>query len=84
MMILLVFWMVSLTSLFVNSSCFYSEVNHTNFALFCTLPKMLLEFRVPLPYCVEDPNIGYLYMVMEACRSATGGGEGVEWLEQGV
>ena len=43
---------------------------------------MLLEFRVPLPYCVEDPNIGYLYMVMEACRNATGGGEGVEWLEE--
>lgn len=44
--------------------------------------KMLLEFRALLPYCVEDPNVGYLYMVMEACRSATGGGEGVEWLEE--
>ena len=41
---------------------------------------MLLEFRVPLPYCVEDPNVGYLYMVMDACQQATGGGEGVEWL----
>lgn len=41
---------------------------------------MLLEFRVPLPYCVENPTIGYLFMNMEACKSATGGGEGVEWL----
>ena len=41
---------------------------------------MLLEFRVPLPYCVEDPNVGYLYMVMDSCKQATGGGEGVEWL----
>ena len=40
---------------------------------------MLLEFRSPLPYCVEDPNIGYLYMVMQANLEATGGGEGVEW-----
>lgn len=40
---------------------------------------MLLEFRCPLPYCVEDPNIGYLYMVMQANLEATGGGEGVEW-----
>ena len=41
---------------------------------------MLLEFRIPLPYCVEDPNVGYLFMNMEACKQATGGGEGVEWL----
>ena len=43
---------------------------------------MLLEFHVPLPFCVDDPTIGYLYMVMDACRSATGGGEGVEWLQE--
>ena len=42
---------------------------------------MLLEFRVPLPYCVEDPFIGYLYMVMVANLEATGGGEGVKWLK---
>lgn len=41
---------------------------------------MLLEFHVPLPFCVDDPTVGYLYMVMDACRSATGGGEGVEWI----
>ena len=43
---------------------------------------MLLEFHVPLPFCVDDPTIGYLYIVMDACRSATGGGEGVEWLQE--
>ena len=43
---------------------------------------MLLEFRVPLPYCVDNPNIGYLYMNMNACKQATGGGEGVEWIER--
>ena len=42
--------------------------------------EMLLEFRIPLPYCVEDPTVGYLFMNMEACKQATGGGEGVEWL----
>lgn len=41
---------------------------------------MLLEFRVPLPYNVEDPNIGYRYMCMLAHDAATGGGEGVDWL----
>ena len=41
---------------------------------------MLLEFRVPLPYCVEDPTVGYLYMVMMANLEATGGGEGVKWI----
>ena len=43
---------------------------------------MLLEFHVPLPFCVDDPTVGYLYMVMDACRNATGGGEGVEWLQE--
>ena len=42
---------------------------------------MLLEFRVPLPYCVEDPTVGYLYMCMEANLQATGGGEGVDWIK---
>ena len=42
---------------------------------------MLLEFRVPLPYCVEDPNVGYLYMCMQANLQATGGGEGVDWIK---
>ena len=42
---------------------------------------MLLEFRVPLPYCVEDPNVGYLYMCMQANLAATGGGEGVDWIK---
>ena len=55
---------------FLLFSCF-----HTSFSVF----SMLLEFRCPLPYCVEDPNIGYLYMVMQANLEATGGGEGVEW-----
>ena len=72
--------MVSLIQLFVHilvrTTCYKQ---HNCFVFFS---KMLLEFRVPLPYCVEDPNIGYLYMVMEACRNATGGGEGVEWLEE--
>ena len=59
-----------------------SVVVYFSFCLFhfiFVLPIMLLEFRCPLPYCVEDPNIGYLYMVMEANLEATGGGEGVEW-----
>ena len=43
---------------------------------------MLLEFRVPLPYCVDNPMLGYLYMNMEACKKATGGGEGVRWLAE--
>lgn len=43
---------------------------------------MLLEFRVPLPYCVDHPSIGYLYMNMMACKQATGGGEGVDWIER--
>lgn len=49
--------------------------------MFAIFLLMLLEFRVPLPYCVEDPFIGYLYMVMMANLEATGGGEGVEWLK---
>lgn len=43
---------------------------------------MLLEFRVPLPYCIDNPSIGYLFMNMSACKQATGGGEGVEWIER--
>ena len=49
------------------------------YTFFCFL-TMLLEFRVPLPYCVEDPTVGYLYMVMMANLEATGGGEGVKWI----
>lgn len=41
---------------------------------------MIVEFRVPLPFCLENPMIGYRYMNLKACESATGGGEGVEWL----
>lgn len=41
---------------------------------------MIVEFRIPLPYCLENPMIGYRYMNFKACESATGGGEGVEWL----
>lgn len=48
---------------------------------FDLLNQMLLEFRVPLPYCVNDPNVGYLYMCMQANLAATGGGEGVDWIK---
>lgn len=41
---------------------------------------MIVEFRVPLPFCLENPMIGYRYMNLKACESATGGGEGVEWI----
>ncbi|CBK24652.2 uncharacterized protein [Blastocystis hominis] len=41
---------------------------------------MIVEFRVPLPFCLDNPMIGYRYMNLKACESATGGGEGVEWL----
>ena len=49
---------------------------------FSLLFSMLLEFRVPLPYCVDNPSIGYLYMNMSACKQAPGGGEGVDWIER--
>lgn len=60
--------------------CFFDH--SFSFGLLIRKNIMLLEFRVPLPYCVDNPSIGYLFMNMSACKQATGGGEGVEWIER--
>ena len=39
------------------------------------------EFRIPLPISVEEYHIGQLYAVAEASKNETGGGEGIEVIE---
>lgn len=42
---------------------------------------MIYEFRIPLPVTVEEYKVAQLYMVAQASRDNTGGGEGVEVLK---
>lgn len=42
---------------------------------------MIYEFRIPLPVSVEEYKVAQLYMVAQASRDNTGGGEGVEVLK---
>lgn len=39
------------------------------------------EYRIPLPISVEEYQIGQLYAVAEASKNETGGGEGIEVVE---
>lgn len=39
------------------------------------------EYRIPLPISVEEYQIGQLYAVAEASKNETGGGEGIEVLQ---
>lgn len=39
---------------------------------------LIKEFRIPLPLCTEEYQIGQLYAVAEMSKNVTGGGEGVE------
>nr|XP_057936706.1 phosphatidylinositol transfer protein alpha isoform-like [Doryrhamphus excisus] len=42
---------------------------------------LIKEFRIVLPISVEEYQVGQLYAVAEASKSETGGGEGVEVLQ---
>ncbi|XP_023284126.1 phosphatidylinositol transfer protein beta isoform-like [Seriola lalandi dorsalis] len=42
---------------------------------------LIKEFRIVLPVSVEEYQVGQLYAVAEASKSETGGGEGVQVLE---
>ncbi|XP_069003528.1 phosphatidylinositol transfer protein alpha isoform-like [Embiotoca jacksoni] len=42
---------------------------------------LIKEYRIVLPISVEEYQVGQLYTVAEASKSETGGGEGVEVLE---
>lgn len=42
---------------------------------------LIKEFRIVLPISVEEYQVGQLYAVAEASKNETGGGEGVEVLE---
>ncbi|XP_034023682.1 phosphatidylinositol transfer protein beta isoform-like [Thalassophryne amazonica] len=41
---------------------------------------LIKEYRIVLPFSVEEYQVGQLYVVTEASKSETGGGEGVEVL----
>ena len=41
----------------------------------------VIEYRIPLPISVEEYQIGQLYGVAEASKNETGGGDGVEVVE---
>lgn len=43
--------------------------------------SIVKEYRIPLPLSVEEYHIGQLYGVAEASKNETGGGEGVEVLQ---
>ncbi|XP_039279905.1 phosphatidylinositol transfer protein alpha isoform isoform X1 [Nilaparvata lugens] len=42
---------------------------------------LITEYRIPLPLTVKEYRIGQLYTTMEMSKDETGGGEGVEVLE---
>jgi hypothetical protein len=42
---------------------------------------IIKEYRVVLPMSVEEYQVGQLFSVAEASKNETGGGEGVEVLE---
>lgn len=42
---------------------------------------LIYEFRIPLPISVEEYQVAQLYAVAEASKGETGGGEGVEVLD---
>ncbi|KAH7729008.1 Protein Y71G12B.17 [Aphelenchoides avenae] len=43
---------------------------------------LIKEYRIPLPFTLDEYHRGQLYAVAESSKDETGGGEGVEVLEQ--
>jgi len=43
--------------------------------------SLIREYRIPLPLTTEEYNVAQLYAVAEASKNETGGGEGVEIIE---
>ena len=57
-----------------------ADVLHTRRCL-SQIISAVHEFRIPLPISVEEFRIAQLYSIAEASKNETGGGEGVEIIE---
>ena len=44
-------------------------------------PSIVMEYQIPLPITVDEYHIAQLYSVAEASKNETGGGEGIEVVE---
>lgn len=62
------FYICLVTLSLLSTTCFVVEMS----------AKIVQQYQIPLPFTLEEHEIGKLYSVAEASKEETGGGEGIE------